>query len=91
MTTRTWRTTRWLLEKTQPYFLTVSLGTTNTCAVDDFASIAEVKKDYPDIWIHVDAAYAGVALSYWKEEYQSSSLGGGFKKNIFEALEEWCS
>ncbi|KAG9701226.1 dopa decarboxylase-like protein, partial [Aureobasidium melanogenum] len=46
----------------EPYFLTVSLGTTNTCAVDDFASIAEVKKDYPDIWIHVDAAYAGVAL-----------------------------
>lgn len=46
----------------EPYFLTVSLGTTNTCAVDDFASIAEVKRDYPDIWIHVDAAYAGVAL-----------------------------
>lgn len=52
----------------QPYFLTVSLGTTNTCAIDDFASIAEVKKDYPDIWIHVDAAYAGVALVC--EEYQ---------------------
>jgi aromatic-L-amino-acid decarboxylase len=46
----------------EPYFLTVSLGTTNTCAVDDFESIAEVKRDYPDIWIHVDAAYAGVAL-----------------------------
>ncbi|KAI5205050.1 hypothetical protein E4T39_03190 [Aureobasidium subglaciale] len=46
----------------EPYFLTVSLGTTNTCAVDDFATIAQVKKDYPDIWIHVDAAYAGVAL-----------------------------
>ena len=23
MTTRTWQATRWLLEKTQPYFLTV--------------------------------------------------------------------
>ncbi|WPG99787.1 Hypothetical protein R9X50_00260600 [Acrodontium crateriforme] len=45
-----------------PYYLTVCLGTTNTAAVDDFASIAEVAKDYPDIWIHCDAAYAGSAL-----------------------------
>ena len=45
-----------------PYYLGVTLGTTNTCAVDDFESIAEVAKDYPDIWIHCDAAYAGSAL-----------------------------
>lgn len=52
----------------EPYFLTVTLGTTNTCAVDDFESIAQVKKDYPDLWIHVDAAYAGAALVC--DEYQ---------------------
>lgn len=52
----------------EPYFLTVTLGTTNTCAVDDFESIAQVKKDYPNLWIHVDAAYAGAALVC--EEYQ---------------------
>lgn len=52
----------------EPYYLTVTLGTTNTCAVDDFESIAAVKKDYPDLWIHVDAAYAGAALVC--EEYQ---------------------
>jgi len=46
----------------EPYYLTVTLGTTNTCAVDDFEEIAAVKKDYPDLWIHVDAAYAGAAL-----------------------------
>ena len=45
-----------------PYYLTVTLGTTNTCAIDDFAEIAAVKQDYPDLWIHVDAAYAGAAL-----------------------------
>ncbi|KAI7209344.1 dopa decarboxylase-like protein [Hortaea werneckii] len=45
-----------------PYYLTVTIGTTNTCAVDDFESIAQVAKDYPDIWIHCDAAYAGAAL-----------------------------
>ena len=51
-----------------PYFVTVTLGTTSTCAIDNFAEIAEVLKDYPDIWVHVDAAYAGAALVC--EEYQ---------------------
>lgn len=51
-----------------PYYLTVSLGTTNTCAVDDFEEIQEVLKDFPDIWVHVDAAYAGSALCL--PEYQ---------------------
>jgi aromatic-L-amino-acid decarboxylase len=45
-----------------PYYLTVSLGTTGTCAVDSFEEIAEVIKEWPDVWIHVDAAYAGSAL-----------------------------
>jgi aromatic-L-amino-acid decarboxylase len=51
-----------------PYYLTVSLGTTGTCAVDSFEEIAEVLRDWPDIWVHVDAAYAGSALVC--EEYQ---------------------
>lgn len=73
----------------EPFFLTVALGTTDTCAVDDMGAIAEVlaefSKDLPladgvptngttshdtavpprkkgDIWVHVDAAYAGAAL-----------------------------
>lgn len=37
-------------------------GTTATCAVDDFPEIATVIADHPSIWVHVDAAYAGVAL-----------------------------
>jgi len=45
-----------------PYYLTVSLGTTGTCAVDNFQEIVQVLKDYPNIWVHVDAAYAGAAL-----------------------------
>ena len=51
-----------------PYFLTVTLGTTATCAIDKFEEIAQITKDYPDIWVHVDAAYAGAALVC--EEYQ---------------------
>ncbi|TKA29180.1 hypothetical protein B0A50_03690 [Salinomyces thailandicus] len=45
-----------------PYYLTVTLGTTNTCAIDDIASLASVARDYPDLWIHCDGAYAGAAL-----------------------------
>jgi aromatic-L-amino-acid/L-tryptophan decarboxylase len=39
-----------------PFFLTATLGTTPTCAVDDLEGIAKVGKDHPEIWLHVDAA-----------------------------------
>ncbi|EPS44093.1 hypothetical protein H072_1909 [Dactylellina haptotyla CBS 200.50] len=52
-----------------PFYLTVTLGTTPTCATDDFASISAALSTYhtanptkPKIWTHVDAAYAGAAL-----------------------------
>lgn len=46
----------------EPFYFTATLGSTGTCAVDDLAGIAKLAKEYPDIWIHVDAAYAGSAL-----------------------------
>lgn len=80
----------------EPFYLTSTLGTTDTCAVDHFGATAEVlaqwSKDFPvadstsglssgdgsrtnghkksdlpirkkgEIWVHVDAAYAGAAL-----------------------------
>jgi aromatic-L-amino-acid decarboxylase len=58
-----------------PYYLTVSLGTTGTCAVDDFEEVAEVIKDWPDVWVHVDAAYAGSALVCPEYQHLSGSLG----------------
>ncbi|KAH9845088.1 Aromatic-L-amino-acid decarboxylase [Teratosphaeria destructans] len=58
----------------RPYYLTVSIGTTNTCAVDDLVSIAEVARDYPDIWIHCDAAYAGAALVLPEYQHLSRQL-----------------
>jgi aromatic-L-amino-acid decarboxylase len=57
-----------------PYYLTVSIGTTNTCAVDELESIAAVARDYPDIWIHCDAAYAGAALVLPEYQHLSSQL-----------------
>lgn len=56
----------------EPFFLTATLGTTDTCAVDDFGSIAGALADFTppaasgevrgEVWVHVDAAYAGAAL-----------------------------
>lgn len=59
------------------FYVTATLGTTDTCAIDDLDSIADVldeiapaatltpeqKRDgQSEIWVHVDAAYAGSAL-----------------------------
>ncbi|KAK3182377.1 hypothetical protein K4F52_006380 [Lecanicillium sp. MT-2017a] len=51
----------------EPFYLTATLGTTDVCAVDDFAGIADALSDHKaaghgEVWVHVDAAYAGSAL-----------------------------
>ena len=42
----------------------VTLGTTSTCAVDNFEEVSQVLQAalVAPIWVHVDAAYAGNAL-----------------------------
>lgn len=55
----------------QPYYLTTTMGTTSTCAVDRFAEIKAVlseKDSWKRVWVHVDGAYAGSALvaDEWK-------------------------
>ena len=54
-------------EGLEPFYLTATLGTTATCAVDKFGEVAHVLRDH-QIWVHVDAAYAGAALVC--DEYQ---------------------
>ena len=46
----------------EPFYFTITLGSTGTCAIDDLAGVAQLAQEYPDLWIHVDAAYAGSAL-----------------------------
>ncbi|OLN87972.1 Aromatic-L-amino-acid decarboxylase [Colletotrichum chlorophyti] len=46
----------------EPFYLTATLGTTDTCAVDDFPGIRDALSSEPGVWVHVDAAYAGSAL-----------------------------
>ncbi|KAL4947279.1 pyridoxal phosphate-dependent transferase [Aspergillus filifer] len=48
-----------------PYFITLCFGSTNSCAVDRFREITGVLREKPhwrQIWVHIDAAYAGAAL-----------------------------
>lgn len=55
----------------EPFYLTTTLGTTGTCATDQFYEIAEtLRKAHVStrIWVHVDAVYAGAALVL--DEYQ---------------------
>jgi aromatic-L-amino-acid/L-tryptophan decarboxylase len=70
-----------------PYYLTVTLGSTGTCAVDYFEEIVEVLAEWPDIWVHVDAAYAGSALVC--EEYQHLTKTFGSFDSFNVNMHKW--
>ncbi|KAL0577748.1 hypothetical protein V5O48_004242 [Marasmius crinis-equi] len=42
--------------------LVATVGTTSSGAIDNLPEIKEVAKDYPDLKIHVDAAWLGISL-----------------------------
>uniref|UniRef100_A0A1L8DZG1 Aromatic-L-amino-acid decarboxylase n=2 Tax=Nyssomyia neivai TaxID=330878 RepID=A0A1L8DZG1_9DIPT len=44
-----------------PFYAVATLGTTNSCAFDNLEEIGPVGNKY-DVWVHVDAAYAGSAF-----------------------------
>ncbi|KFB44891.1 aromatic amino acid decarboxylase [Anopheles sinensis] len=44
-----------------PFWVCATLGTTGACAFDNLAEIGEVCASY-NVWLHVDAAYAGSAF-----------------------------
>jgi len=44
-----------------PFYVVATLGTTNSCAFDRLDEIGPVAQRY-NLWIHVDAAYAGSAF-----------------------------
>ena len=67
-------------DKLTPYFITLGLGTTNSCAVDRFREIKAVlaeKEHWKRIWVHIDAAYAGAALVADEWQYISKEFAEG--------------
>ncbi|KAF6835200.1 aromatic-l-amino-acid decarboxylase [Colletotrichum plurivorum] len=67
----------------EPFYLTATLGTTDTCAVDDFPGIRDaLSQDGDKIWVHVDAAYAGSALVLPENQHLTPPLEGFHSFNI---------
>ncbi|XP_014477245.1 PREDICTED: aromatic-L-amino-acid decarboxylase-like [Dinoponera quadriceps] len=44
-----------------PFYVVSTLGTTSTCAFDNLDEIGPICKQY-NVWLHIDAAYAGAAF-----------------------------
>ncbi|XP_012265736.1 tyrosine decarboxylase-like [Athalia rosae] len=42
-----------------PFFVSTTLGSTGCCSFDNLQEIGPVCKEYPNLWLHVDGAYAG--------------------------------
>lgn len=47
----------------EPFLLVATYGSTSSCAVDCLEEIAPIVRANPQLWLHVDAAYAGVTLA----------------------------
>ena len=62
-------------EGLEPFFLTATIGTTPTCAVDTLHKIREILKQNPNLWAHIDAAYAGAALILEEHQHLSEHIG----------------
>ncbi|CAE6461352.1 unnamed protein product [Rhizoctonia solani] len=46
-----------------PFVVIATVGTTSSGAIDNIEEVGEALIGYPDIWLHIDAAWAGVALA----------------------------
>ncbi|KAL0944465.1 aromatic-l-amino-acid decarboxylase [Colletotrichum truncatum] len=70
----------------EPFYLTATLGTTDTCAIDDFPGIRDVLSADGDgddkIWVHVDAAYAGSALMLPENQHHTASFEAFHSFNV---------
>lgn len=45
-----------------PFFVSTTLGTTGSCSFDALEEIGRALQKFPNVWLHVDAAYAGNAF-----------------------------
>ncbi|CAF9921235.1 MAG: hypothetical protein GOMPHAMPRED_002265 [Gomphillus americanus] len=72
-----------------PFFLSLTLGTTNTCAIDDFVGLSPLLAPLQhELWTHVDAAYAGAALILPKYQHLSAHIST-FARSIDVNMHKW--
>nr|XP_018906491.1 PREDICTED: alpha-methyldopa hypersensitive protein-like [Bemisia tabaci] len=69
-----------------PCFVVAAFGSTGTCSIDDLESIGPVCNKF-DIWLHVDAAYAGAALML--PEYKHLAAGLKYADSFDFNLHKW--
>ncbi|KAJ2663159.1 hypothetical protein IWW48_001480 [Coemansia sp. RSA 1200] len=69
-----------------PFYVCATFGTTNTNAIDDIDGIAKVAA-VEDMWLHVDAAYAGAALAC--PEFRSYAVGMDHADSISTSPHKW--
>ncbi|KAF9017992.1 hypothetical protein BDZ89DRAFT_1140313 [Hymenopellis radicata] len=69
----------------KPFILIVTVGTTSSGAIDNLPEIKQVVKEHPYLRVHVDAAWAGVALSC--PEYRQDC----FLDEINEFADSFCT
>jgi histidine decarboxylase len=69
-----------------PFFVCATLGTTGVCAFDNLEEIGPVC-DNEDIWLHIDAAYAGSA--FFCQEYRRFLKGIEFANSFVFNPSKW--
>lgn len=69
-----------------PFVCIVTIGTTGTCAFDNMEEIGPVCQKF-DVWMHIDAAYAGAAFCL--PEYAHIMKGADYGDSINFNLHKW--
>ncbi|XP_039280671.1 uncharacterized protein LOC111046758 isoform X3 [Nilaparvata lugens] len=69
-----------------PCYVVATLGTTGTCAFDDLQEIGPICEQH-NIWLHVDAAYAGAAFIC--PEYQQLMAGVEYADSFDINCHKW--
>ncbi|KNZ73941.1 Tyrosine decarboxylase 1 [Termitomyces sp. J132] len=69
----------------KPFVLIATVGTTSSGAIDNLPEIQQIVQKHPSLWIHVDAAWAGIALAC--PEYREKC----HLKTINELADSFCT
>ncbi|XHG06100.1 hypothetical protein AWENTII_009308 [Aspergillus wentii] len=74
-----------------PYYITLNMGSTSSCALDRYEEIKAVLSEKPSwqrIWVHIDAAYAGSALVADEYQYIAQNFAEGVDSFNFN-MHKW--